>query len=312
MRILGIETSHDDTSIAVLENGKVLDLWTISQIDIFKEFGGTIPEIASREHVKNINLLQEVLFNKYDKNSFDYIAYTNEPGLMGTLQIGYLFASALSISLNIPLIPINHLHGHLLSASIDSEIKFPALCLLVSGGHTQLIFAKNYEDFKIIGQTLDDAVGEVFDKISSKSGLGFPGGKIIDSIYQNYQGEFIEFTKPHTENELDFSFSGLKTQVLNYINSQKMKNIPIDIKQVVASFQKTAIDYLCFKTKLALEKYNVKTLILGGGVSANSLLRTEFLKLHSNTIIPNLKYATDNAAMIAQVLHLRLKHKNKD
>lgn len=173
-------------------------------------------------------------------------------------------------------------------------------------------FGKTYDDFQVIGQTLDDAVGEVFDKISSKSGLGFPGEKIIDSIYQNYQGEFIKFTKPYTENELDFSFSGLKTQVLNYINSQKMKNIHIDINQVVASFQKTAIDYLCFKTKLALEKYNVKTLILGGGVSANSLLRTEFLKLHSNTIIPNLKYATDNAAMIAQVLHLRLKHKNKD
>ncbi|QGZ97954.1 tRNA (adenosine(37)-N6)-threonylcarbamoyltransferase complex transferase subunit TsaD [Mycoplasma sp. NEAQ87857] len=311
MRILGIETSHDDTSIAVLEDNKVLELITVSQIDIFKEFGGTIPEIASREHVKNIALIQEMIFKKYEPNSFDYIAYTKEPGLIGTLQIGFLFASAISQVIKKPLIPINHLHGHILSATLTNEITFPALTLLVSGGHTQLILAKNYNDFEIVGETLDDAVGEAFDKVASRSGLGFPGGPIIDKIAQNYNGEYLSFTKPKTEHPLDFSFSGLKTQVLNYLNSCKMKEIAFDKNQIAASFQKVAVDYLIDKTKLALEKYEVKTLVLGGGVSANSELRSKFLTLHPNTIIPSLKYATDNGAMIANVCYLRLKE-NQD
>ncbi|TDV24264.1 N6-L-threonylcarbamoyladenine synthase [Mycoplasmopsis mustelae] len=309
MRILGIETSHDDTSLAILENGKILDMWTVSQIDIFKEFGGTIPELASREHVKNIAILQNLVFGKYPKESFDYIAYTKEPGLIGTLQIGYLFASAVALSLKVPLIPINHLHGHILSASITNKIQFPALCLLVSGGHTQLLLANSVSDFEILGETLDDAVGEVFDKIAVKSNLGFPGGIIIDKISANYSNEYINFTKPHTENKYDFSFSGLKTQVLNYLNNQKQKNKEVNINQVVASFQKTAVEYLCEKTKLALAEFDVKTLILGGGVSANSQLRREFIKLHKNTIIPKIKYATDNAAMIAEVAYLQLTKK---
>ncbi|MFV9451536.1 tRNA (adenosine(37)-N6)-threonylcarbamoyltransferase complex transferase subunit TsaD [Mycoplasma sp. 4463] len=304
MRILGIETSHDDTSLAVLEDGKVLDLWTISQIDIFKEFGGTIPEIASREHVKNIALIQELILQKYDPNSFDYIAYTKEPGLIGTLQVGYLFASAFALAINKPLVPVNHLVGHFLSATLTNEITFPALCLLVSGGHTQLIYAKDVEDLEIIGETLDDAVGEAFDKVSSRLGLGFPGGPIIDKLFKEYDGEFTKLTFPHTDNELDFSFSGLKTQVLNKVNKAQMKNEELDKEQLAVSFQKTAIDYLISKTKAALEKYDVETLVLGGGVSANSYLREEFCKLHKNTIVPSLKYATDNGAMIAQVAYL--------
>ncbi|WP_322961970.1 tRNA (adenosine(37)-N6)-threonylcarbamoyltransferase complex transferase subunit TsaD [Mycoplasmopsis cynos] len=306
MLILGIETSHDDTSLALLEDGKVLDMWTISQIDIFKEFGGTIPELASREHVKNISIIQKIIQKKYDLTKISYIAYTKEPGLIGSLQIGFLFANALSISLNKPLIPINHLNGHFLSATITHKITFPALCLLVSGGHTQLIYSKDIDDISIIGETLDDAVGEAFDKISSKLGLGFPGGPIIDKLFNEYNGEFIKLTKPKTENELDFSFSGLKTQVLNIVNQAQMKNQKINKVQIAASFQRTAVDYLIYKTKLALDKYNVKTLVLGGGVSANKLLRSEFIKLHKNTIIPDLKYSTDNGAMIAQSAYLKV------
>ncbi|MEA4191304.1 MULTISPECIES: tRNA (adenosine(37)-N6)-threonylcarbamoyltransferase complex transferase subunit TsaD [unclassified Mycoplasma] len=309
MRILGIETSHDDTSLAVLEDGKVLDLWTISQIDIFKEFGGTIPEIASREHVKNIALIQELILQKYDPNSFDYIAYTKEPGLIGTLQVGYLFASAFALAINKPLVPVNHLVGHFLSATLTNEIAFPALCLLVSGGHTQLIYVKDVDDLEIIGETLDDAVGEAFDKVSSRLGLGFPGGPIIDNLFKEYDGEFTKLTFPHTDNELDFSFSGLKTQVLNKVNKAQMKNEELNKEQLAVSFQKTAIDYLISKTKAALEKYDVKTLVLGGGVSANSYLREEFCKLHKNTIVPSLKYATDNGAMIAQVAYLSFSRK---
>ncbi|WP_322960321.1 tRNA (adenosine(37)-N6)-threonylcarbamoyltransferase complex transferase subunit TsaD [Mycoplasmopsis cynos] len=306
MLILGIETSHDDTSLALLEDGKVLDMWTISQIDIFKEFGGTIPELASREHVKNISIIQKIIQKKYDLTKISYIAYTKEPGLIGSLQIGFLFANALSISLNKLLIPINHLNGHFLSATITHKITFPALCLLVSGGHTQLIYSKDIDDISIIGETLDDAVGEAFDKISSKLGLGFPGGPIIDKLFNEYNGEFIKLTKPKTENELDFSFSGLKTQVLNIVNQAQMKNQKINKVQIAASFQRTAVDYLIYKTKLALDKYNVKTLVLGGGVSANKLLRSEFIKLHKNTIIPDLKYSTDNGAMIAQSAYLKV------
>ncbi|ATO30535.1 tRNA (adenosine(37)-N6)-threonylcarbamoyltransferase complex transferase subunit TsaD [Mycoplasmopsis bovirhinis] len=310
MKILGIETSHDDTSLAILEDGKILDMWTISQIDIFKEFGGTIPELASREHIKNISIIQTLIQDKYDLNTIDYIAYTKEPGLIGSLQVGYLFASALSITLQKPLIPINHLDGHFLSSTINNKVVFPALCLLVSGGHTQLLFSNDINDIQIIGETLDDAVGEVFDKVANKLELGFPGGPIIDKIFEQYKDEYITLSKPKTQAEFDFSFSGLKTQVLNLINQSKIKNQKLNKEQIAASFQKTAIDYLIQKTQKALEKYNVKTLMLGGGVSSNKYLRSQFVKLHSNSIIPDLKYSTDNGAMIAQAAYLQFLKKN--
>ncbi|VEU63424.1 tRNA (adenosine(37)-N6)-threonylcarbamoyltransferase complex transferase subunit TsaD [Mycoplasmopsis bovirhinis] len=310
MKILGIETSHDDTSLAILEDGKILDMWTISQIDIFKEFGGTIPELASREHIKNISIIQTLIQDKYDLNTIDYIAYTKEPGLIGSLQVGYLFASALSITLQKPLIPINHLDGHFLSSTINNKVIFPALCLLVSGGHTQLLFSNDINDIQIIGETLDDAVGEVFDKVANKLELGFPGGPIIDKIFEQYKDEYITLSKPKTQAEFDFSFSGLKTQVLNLINQSKIKNQKLNKEQIAASFQKTAIDYLIQKTQKALEKYNVKTLMLGGGVSSNKYLRSQFVKLHSNSIIPDLKYSTDNGAMIAQAAYLQFLKKN--
>ncbi|MCS4536952.1 MULTISPECIES: tRNA (adenosine(37)-N6)-threonylcarbamoyltransferase complex transferase subunit TsaD [unclassified Mycoplasma] len=312
MRILGIETSHDDTSIALLENGKVLEMKTISQIDIFKEFGGTIPEISSRMHVKNINIIQSFFQKKYDLQSIDYIAYTQKPGLIGTLQIGYLFASALALSLSKKLIPINHLEGHFYSNAIEQNIEYPALCLLVSGGHTQLMYVKNPFDIQVIGETLDDAVGEAFDKVSSKLGLGFPGGPIIDKIYQSYRGEYIKFTKPHTANKYDFSFSGLKSQILNYYNTHTMRGETIDKEKLAASFEHTAIEYLISKTKIALDNFEVNSLVLAGGVSANTKLRSEFLKLSEKAIVPNLKYATDNGAMIAMCAYEQIKFKKNN
>lgn len=312
MRILGIETSHDDTSIALLEDGKVLAMETISQIDIFKEFGGTIPEISSREHVKNINLIEKIFLNKFDLKTIDYIVYTATPGLIGTLQIGFLFAKALSLALNKPTIAINHLEGHFYSNAIENKIEYPALCLLVSGGHSQLMIVNDPFDIKIIGQTLDDAVGEVYDKVASRLGLGFPGGPIIDKLYREYKhhGDYYKLTMPHTENELDFSFSGLKSQVLNIYNTYSQKNIDIDKEKLAISFQETAVSYLINKTKLALEHYpNVKSLILAGGVSANSELRKRFLALSQKSLVPNLKYATDNGAMIAMCAYQQLMFK---
>ncbi|MBT1325208.1 tRNA (adenosine(37)-N6)-threonylcarbamoyltransferase complex transferase subunit TsaD [Mycoplasma bovis] len=309
MKILGIETSHDDTSIAILEDNKVIALETISQVDIFKEFGGTIPEISSREHVKNINLILEILLKKYDLSTIDYIAYTKEPGLVGTLQIGYLFASAVSLAYNKPIIPINHLIGHFYSCALDNEIKYPSLCLLVSGGHTQLMLINSPIDYEIIGQTLDDAVGEAFDKVSSKLQLGFPGGPIIDKIYKNYKGEFIKFTEPNAPGEFNFSFSGLKSQVINYYHNKLQRNEKADVDQIAASFQDCAVNYLINQTKKALLKYDVKSLVLSGGVSANSELRKRFLEISKMAIIPNLKYATDNGAMIASSAYQILKEK---
>ncbi|AIA29569.1 YeaZ family protein [Mycoplasmopsis californica] len=310
MRILGIETSHDDTSIALLEDGKVLQLHTISQIDFFKEFGGTIPELSSRMHVKNISLIQQILLKNTDLNTIDYIAYTEKPGLIGTLQIGYLFANALSIALNKPLFPVNHLEGHFYSNAIGNIIEYPALCLLVSGGHTQLMYVENPYKMSVIGETLDDAVGEAFDKVGSKLGLGFPGGPIIDKIFNSYTGEYLKFTHPHTENQYDFSFSGLKSQVLNFYNSAVMKGKEIDKKQVAASFQYTAIAYLIKKVKLAMQNYYWKSLVLAGGVSANTELRRQFLELSPKSIVPLKGYTTDNGAMIAMCAYEKIKFKN--
>ncbi|ADV34262.1 o sialoglycoprotein endopeptidase(Glycoprotease) (plasmid) [Mesomycoplasma conjunctivae] len=308
MRILGIETSHDDTSIALLEDGKVLALKTISQIDIFKEFGGTIPEISSREHVKNINLIEKIFLQEFDLNTIDYIAYTQKPGLIGTLQIGFLFASALALALNKPLLPINHLEGHFYSAAIKQEIKYPALSLLVSGGHTQLMLVKSPFDIQIIGQTLDDAVGEAYDKVASRLGFGFPGGPIIDKMYQDYKGDFVALTLPHTDGLYDFSFSGLKSQVLNHYNNALQRKKALNKEQLAVSFQETAVTYLINKTKLALDNHpEIKTLVLAGGVSANSELRKRFLKLSTKAIVPNLKYSTDNGAMIAMCAYCKIK-----
>ncbi len=315
MKILGIETSHDDTSIALFEDNKILDMITISQIDIFKAFGGTIPELSSREHVKNIALIEKMFLDKWDLTTLDYIAYTKEPGLIGTLQIGFLFASALSLTLNKPLIPINHLEGHFFSAAIEDKIEYPSLALLVSGGHSQLMLINNPFDIKILGQTLDDAVGEAFDKVSTRLDLGFPGGPIIDNLYEaKYQmlkTKIIKFTTPHTGNIYDFSFSGLKSQVINYAHNLEQKNQYVDKELIAISFQECAINYLIEKTKLAFNTFKPKSLILCGGVSANKELRKKFLKISPLAKVPNLKYATDNGAMIASCAYQQLIYKNK-
>ncbi|UUD36924.1 O-sialoglycoprotein endopeptidase [Mycoplasmopsis californica] len=306
MRILGIETSHDDTSVALWEDNKIVKMITLSQIDIFKEFGGTIPELASREHTKNI----QIIFNLLNKNkmldSLDYIAYTNEPGLIGSLQVGRLFAEGLNIALDVPLVPINHMLGHFYSVNIDErKIKYPALALVVSGGHSEIILAKKPLDYIIVGETQDDAIGEAFDKVSTKCNLGFPGGPIINKIYnKNKCQKLIKFTKPKTLNDLDFSFSGIKTQVVNYYNKNAKNDI--DVENIVTSFMDTAINYVIEKMELAINKFNPKSIILCGGVSSNTLLREKFLKLHKNALIPAPEYCQDNGAMIAQCCYEKL------
>ena len=299
MIVLGIESSHDDTSLSIIENNNVLIFLKISQIEIHKKYGGTVPEIASREHYQNFYVLLEELKKQFDLTKIDYIAYTEKPGLIGALQMGKLFANALSRSLNKPLIPVDHLEGHIFSVLLDSEnkISYPSIALVVSGGHTNLYLLKNNKEKTLIGQTVDDAAGEVFDKVARVLYNEFPGGPKIDQVFCiNKNKDLLSFklNDPKLENKYDFSFSGYKTQIMN-----KSKDANLDKDLLATSFEKHVIDFIISKIKLAIQEFQPKSIILSGGVSANQYLREQFLKLHKNALIPNMKYSTDNGAMIA-------------
>lgn len=311
MIVLGIESSHDDTSIAIVQDDFVIFNYKISQINIHKVYGGTIPEIASREHFNNFYILLNKLLNSEHKqilNQIDYIAYTENPGLIGALQMGKLFAFALSKALNKPIKGINHLDGHIYSVLLTNnknetkKIIYPALALVASGGHTNLYLLKSKEEKKLIGNTLDDAIGEVFDKVGRTLELGFPGGPIIDKIFHSLKNKknipIIKLNTPKTKNLFDFSYSGFKTQIINLIKN----NESINKKHVAYWFQKTIIDYTCLIIQKAINKFLPKTLILSGGVSANKYLRSCFLKMHFNVLIPDFEFSTDNGAMIAKAL----------
>ncbi|MCP4336896.1 MAG: tRNA (adenosine(37)-N6)-threonylcarbamoyltransferase complex transferase subunit TsaD [Mycoplasma sp.] len=310
MRILGIETSHDDTSLSIIDNGVVESLITYSQIKEHKKFGGVVPEIASREHAINVGVVLEALKLESKIDNIDLVAYTKEPGLIGALHMGSLLAHGISFALEIPIMPINHLIGHIYSCAIEKEITYPTLALLVSGGHSQIMLINNPEDITIVGQTQDDAVGEAYDKVARKLELDYPGGPNIDKICKGHNPK-LKFPVPMNNDSLDLSFSGLKSHTINHIHNLKQKNKEIDKKEISSAFQNAAITLLINKMKMAIKKYNPNSILLSGGVSANSKLRKEFLKIHSNPIIPNLKYSTDNGAMIAKAAEVILEYKNK-
>ncbi|TCG10817.1 tRNA (adenosine(37)-N6)-threonylcarbamoyltransferase complex transferase subunit TsaD [Mycoplasma marinum] len=303
MKIIGIETSHDDTSIAVIENGEVKVMITYSQIEEHAKFGGVVPEIASREHAMNVAIVLEQIKEKINIDDVDLVAYTKEPGLIGALHMGSLLAHGIAFALEVEIKPINHLTGHIFSSAINHEISYPAIALVVSGGHSQIMLANSPTDIQIVGQTQDDAVGETYDKVARKLELGYPGGPHIDKIAKGYTPT-LEFPIPMNDKTLNLSFSGLKSHVINYIHNNKQKGIEIDKKEIAAAFQIAAVTSLMNKTKLAIKKYNPKCIILAGGVSANSMVREKFVELHENAIIPNLKYATDNGAMIAKTAEI--------
>ncbi len=306
MKILGIETSHDDTSIAVINNGTITAMVTYSQIEEHAQFGGVVPEIASREHAMNVATVLEALRKKVSIEDIDMVAYTKEPGLIGALHMGSLLAHGIAFALEVEIKPINHLIGHIFSSAIDNEISYPAIALVISGGHSQIMLAKSPEDIEIVGQTQDDAVGETFDKVARKLKLGYPGGPHIDKLAKGYNSK-LKFPIPMNDKTLNLSFSGLKSHVINYIHNHEQKGEVINKKEVAAAFQNATVTSLINKTKIAIEKYNPKCIILAGGVSANSKVREDFLKLHKNAIIPNLKYATDNGAMIAKAAEILYK-----
>jgi len=310
--ILGIESSCDDTSAAVIKDGYLLSNIVASQA-VHEAYGGVVPELASRAHQQNIvPVVHEALKRAgINKDALSAIAFTRGPGLMGSLLVGVSFAKGLALSLNIPLIDVNHLTGHVLAHFIQVEgeenelPKFPFLCLLVSGGNSQIILVKSYNEMEILGQTIDDAAGEAIDKCSKVMGLGYPGGPIIDKLARQGNPKAFTFSKPHIPG-LDYSFSGLKTSFL-YSLRDWVKEDPDFIEHyktdLAASLEATVVDILMEKLRKAAKQYNIKEVAVAGGVSANNGLRNAFRehaqKYGWKIFIPKFSYTTDNAAMIA-------------
>lgn len=303
---LAIESSCDETAASVLKNGReVLSNIISTQIDIHKKFGGVVPEVASRKHIENIDIVVQQALDEANisMNDIDHIAVTYGPGLVGALLVGLSYAKAMAYTLDIPLVGVNHIEGHLSANYIaHKDLKPPFITLIVSGGHTHLVEVKDYGEYEILGRTRDDASGEAFDKVARAMGLGYPGGPIIDRLAKEGNKDAIEFPRAYMDEGYDFSFSGIKSAVLNYLNAKKMKKEEIIEADVAASFQDAVTDVLANKAiKAAKEKgYNIVT--LSGGVASNSGLREKIEILGKENGI-DVKYppgilCTDNAAMI--------------
>ena len=306
MICLGIESSCDETSVAIVKNGReVLANVVSTQIPIHKKFGGVVPEIASRKHLTNIAfVVKEALDNaKLDFKDIDYIGVTYGPGLIGALLVGVAYAKSLAYALNIPIVPTHHIEGHIAANYLTCDnLKPPFMALVVSGGHTHLIYVKDYTDFEIIGKTRDDAVGEAFDKVARVLGLPYPGGPEVSKLAR--EGEFT-YKLPKTKfDNYDFSFSGIKTAVIN-IAHKEGENLKRE--DLACSFEETVTDELVDTCIKAMKDLNINKVVLAGGVSANLVLRDKLLKATKNRdyecFLPDLKYCTDNAAMIASAAH---------
>ena len=308
--ILGIESSCDDTSAAILKDRKILSNIIANQ-EVHKKYGGVVPELASRAHQQNIIPVVNEAINqaKIKKEDIDAVAYTKGPGLLGSLLVGGSFAKGFAMGMKVPLISVNHMKGHILAHFIENQDsrypRFPFLCLTVSGGHTQLVRINDFNDMKIIGTTLDDAAGEAFDKSARLLGLDYPGGPLIDKLSKNGDIKAFQFGKPKIK-DLDFSFSGFKTSIVRLVekglDSDKdfVKN---NLNDLCASIQHSIVEILIEKIKIASKKENVKEIAIAGGVAANSYLRKrldeESRKENFQIHIPKFEYCTDNAAMIA-------------
>jgi len=310
--ILAIESSCDDTAAAVLCNDKVLSNVVANQL-VHTQYGGVVPELASRAHQQNIVPVIDAALKKANisKEQLSAIAFTQGPGLMGSLLVGSSFAKSMALALNIPLIAVNHMQAHILAHFIDEEgydkPEFPFIALTISGGHTQIVRVDNYFDMTIIGETTDDAVGEAFDKTAKILGLPYPGGPLVDKNAQLGNPKAFAFTKPKVPG-LDFSFSGLKTAILYFIQKNKAENpnfIDENINDICASIQYTIIEILMDKLKLAVKETGIKQIAIGGGVSANSGIRNTLKEAEAKygwkTFVPKFEYTTDNAAMIGIV-----------
>ena len=302
--ILAVESSCDETSIAIVKNGKeiVADV-ILTQMDTHAEYGGVVPEIASRMHTENITMVLEQTLKQTDIKieDVDAIAVTYAPGLLGSLLVGIEFAKVLSYIYDKPLIKVNHLVGHIYASKFENEFEFPMLAMVVSGGHTELIEMEDDYKFKLLGSTLDDAIGESFDKVARVLDIPYPGGPLLEECAAKGKPTY-EMPKSVDDDTYNFSYSGLKSNIVNLVNKEKQKGNEIRKEDLACSFQTAAVDEVCRKVDLALKNTNIKNLVLAGGVSANKYLRGEVKKVtdkhNANLYMPSIKYCTDNAAMI--------------
>ena len=302
--ILAIETSCDETSIAIVKNGcDVIAMTVLTQMQTHANFGGVVPEIASRMHTENITMVLDETLAKANMqvNDVDAIAVTYKPGLLGSLLVGIEFAKTLSYIYKKPLIKVNHLIGHIYANAIDNTLEFPLLALVVSGGHTELVIMEDDYKFKLLGSTLDDAIGEAYDKVARILDIPYPGGPGIEKLALEGANTY-ELPRPVLDETYNFSYSGLKSRIINMVHNEKQRGNEIRRADLANSFQYVAIDELARKTDLALKNTGIKNVIVAGGVSANKYLRNEILKVAENNgaklSIPAFKYCTDNAAMI--------------
>jgi N6-L-threonylcarbamoyladenine synthase len=313
MKILGIETSCDETAVAVLEGDgdqiKLIDSLVASQIKDHAKYGGVVPEIAARKHVDVLFGLLEAIGVNHDGSDIDVIAVTQGPGLSPALRVGLSAAKTLATLWDKPIVGVNHLEGHVYSVLLEQKnvkteelknLQFPTICLLVSGGHTEIVLMKDYGKYELLGQTRDDAAGEAFDKVAKLLGLGYPGGPIVSEKAEQGDPAAIKFPRPMLDSgDYDFSFSGLKTAVLYHLRD----NPKDKVEDICASFQQAVVDVLVTKTMRAVKKYNPKSVVLGGGVSANKQLRSQLKKQVEKAglelLAPDLEHSGDNAAMIA-------------
>ena len=317
--ILAIESSCDETSMAIVKNGKdVISIVINTQISTHENYGGVVPEIASRMHAENITIVLDEPLKKANMKieDMDAIAVTYGPGLMGSLLVGVEAAKTLALLYNKPLIAVNHLAGHIYANNLENDMKFPLLALIISGGHTDIVYMEDDYKFKVLGGTLDDAIGEAYDKVARVLGLKYPGGPNVEKMALNGKPSY-KLPIPMNDESLNMSFSGLKSSIINLVHNETQRNKTINKEDLACSFQSVATDQLVRKLELAIKQTDIKNIIIAGGVSANQYIRQEVTKLaekyNANISVPKLLYCTDNAAMIGAAAYpLYLKNEFAD
>ena len=313
MYILAIESSCDETSMSIIKDGtEEICTVTNTQIDIHKKFGGVVPEVASRSHIENITIVLDELLTRsgFSMDKIDLVAVTYGPGLIGSLMIGVQCAKTISLVTGKPLIPVHHIAGHIYANNLEKRLEFPLIALVVSGGHTDLVYMKSDYSFKRIGSTLDDAVGEAYDKVAKVCNLEYPGGPKIDKLAKEGKDTY-DLPYPLDDDTYNFSFSGIKSAVVNLVHNEMQRGNEIRVADMCASFQNRVVNVIVKKTIKALKEYNCNTLVLAGGVAANSYLRSELAKAcmdnNINFSYPRIAYCTDNAAMIGAAAYYAYK-----
>ena len=315
MILLSVESSCDETSVSIIKDGNnILSNVVLSQIDVHKQYGGVVPEIASREHIKGITMVFEEAIRKagISKKNIELVAVTKGPGLIGSLLIGINAAKAFAFANDIEIVGVHHIAGHIYANAISKDLEFPLVCLVVSGGHTELVLMKEHYSFEKLGETMDDAIGEAYDKVARTVGLGYPGGPVVDRLAK--EGE-PKYKMPNISlgDTYNFSFSGIKSHVINLVHNIKQRNEEVNIPDLCASFQETVTDVLVTKSIRAINEYNAKMFMIAGGVAANKGLRKKIAeRIHNvKVVVPEFEYCTDNAAMIGVAGYYQYKMKQK-